>query len=96
MFEIETTDLFDKWRNKLKDLVAKDRIRARLVLMSRGILGDTRPVGEGVFEARIHHGAGYRLYFINKGNKIILLLCGGDKSTQEADIKKAHNLAKEV
>jgi putative addiction module killer protein len=65
MFEIETTEVFDKWRDKLKDTEAKDRIRARLVLMSRGILGDTKPVGNGVFEARIHHGAGYRLYFIN-------------------------------
>ena len=64
--------------------------------MSRAILGDTKPVGNGVFEARIHHGAGYRLYFINKGNRIILLLCGGDKKTQAADIKKAHDLAKEV
>ena len=96
MFEIETTEFFDKWRNKLKDPVAKDRIRARLVLMSRGILGDTKSVGEGVFEARIHYGVGYRLYFMNKGNKIILLLCGGDKNTQEADIKKAHDLAEEV
>ena len=96
MFEIETTELFDKWRNKLKDTVAKDRIRARLVLMSRGILGDTKPVGEGVFEARLHYGAGYRLYFIIKKNTIILLLCGGDKKTQSADIKKAHSIAKEV
>ena len=96
MYEIETTDFFDKWRDKLKDIVAKDRIRARLVLMSRGVLGDTSHVGKGVFEARIHYGAGYRLYFVNKGNRIILLLCGGDKSTQKSDIKKAHDLAEEV
>ena len=96
MFEIETTELFDKWRNKLKDVVAQDRIRARLVLMSRGILGDTKPVGKGVFEARIHYGAGYRLYFTSKENKTILFLYGGDKNTQATDIKKAQDLAKEL
>ena len=64
--------------------------------MSRGILGDTKPVGEGVFEARIHYGAGYRLYFTKRQNRIILLLCGGDKKTQTSDIKKAHDIAKEI
>jgi len=64
--------------------------------MSLGTLGKIRSLGDGLFETKIYYGPGYRLYFVNKGKKIIVLLCGGDKSTQSRDIKKARELAKEV
>ena len=80
---------FDNWFDFLRDRRAKAKIRARLDRVEDGNLGDYKSVGEGVFELRIDYGPGYRIYFGQEGSKIILLLCGGDKSTQIQDIRKA-------
>ena len=80
---------FTDWLNGLRDKVAAARIRVRLLRVAAGNLGDCQPVGEGVHELRIHVGPGYRVYFGRHGEAIILLLCGGDKATQSADIRRA-------
>ena len=91
---ILTTDVFDKWFDKLRDNHAKARINARLRRASEDNLGDVKPVGEGVFEMRIHYGPGYRLYFMQKPLELVILLVGGDKSTQTQDIESALSLVK--
>jgi len=96
MYEIETIDEFDNWLANLRDGKAQKVIVKRIRVMSLGTLGDVRGLGGGLFEAKIHYGPGYRLYFVNTGPTIIVLLCGGDKSTQQADIKKARAFAKEL
>lgn len=95
MFELRQTPEFANWLKGLRDRVGLQRIAVRLDRMQLGNLGDVQPVGEGVSEARIHHGPGYRIYFIRRGDTLILLLCGGDKSTQARDIERAKSLAKE-
>lgn len=95
MFDIHQTETFTKWRSKLKDDRAKAYIAARLDRLYFGHIGDAAPVGEGVSELRIHYGPGYRIYFQKRGSAIVVLLCGGDKSTQAKDIAKAKILAKE-
>ena len=95
MFDLQETDTFQAWRSRLKDERAKGAIAARLVRLSYGHIGDAKPVGEGVSELRIHHGPGYRIYFRRRGNTIIVLLCGGNKSTQARDIRTAKQLAQE-
>lgn len=80
---------FDQWLNGLRDRQARARIDVRLGRVRLGNLGDTRDVGEGVHELKVDYGPGYRLYYANAGRRILLLLCGGDKSTQAADIKRA-------
>lgn len=80
---------FREWRESLSDRKAVAAIRARLTRIQRGLFGDCEPVGEGVFEFRIDFGPGYRGYFFRAGRRVILLLCGGDKKTQAADISKA-------
>jgi putative addiction module killer protein len=80
---------FERWLNGLPDRRARARINARLARVRLGNLGDTRDVGEGVHELKIDYGPGYRLYFGNIGADVVLLLCGGAKSTQQADIKRA-------
>ena len=92
MFTIVKTKNFDKWLDKLRDRHARLHILDRINNMIDGNLGDVKPVGEGVSEARIHYGAGYRLYFCQTGKVVIVLLCGGDKSTQSKDIEKAKEL----
>lgn len=92
MFLIEKTDEFDKWFRKLKDIKAKAKILLRLQRFEDGNLGDTSSVGEGIDEMRIHFGPGYRIYYKRHQARLILLLIGGDKSTQEEDIKKAKKL----
>lgn len=82
-------NLFDGWLHSLRDRRAKAKIRARLDRVEDGNLGDFKLVGEGVFELRIDYGPGYRVYFGQEGTTIIILLYGGDKSTQEQDIRKA-------
>jgi putative addiction module killer protein len=91
-----TTSLFDDWFLGLRDRQAKARIQARIDRAELGNLGDYKPVGEGVFEMRIFYGAGYRLYFVLRGSEIVVLLAGGDKSTQSVDIQKAIQLSKQV
>lgn len=88
-------DEFKDWLSGLRDSRAKAKVTLRVRQMEAGNLGDVEPIGEGVSEARIHYGPGYRLYFIEEGPVIIILLCGGDKNSQKRDIKRAKALAKE-
>lgn len=94
--QIRQTSTFTKWFGALKDGNARARINVRIRRISLGNLGDVKPVGQGVSELRIDYGPGYRIYFVKHGEIIIILLCGGDKSTQEKDIQKAHELALQV
>ena len=94
--EIRRTDIFDKCLKKLSDTVGKFMIDARIRRMEEGLFGDVKHVGNGVFEMRIHHGPGYRVYYTMVENQIIILLCGGDKSTQRSDIAKAKEMVKEL
>ena len=91
--EILTSSIFDHWLFRLKDRQAKRRIQMRIDRMEEGNFGDVQPVGEGISELRIHCGAGYRVYFIQRDKRIVILLCGGDKSTQQKDIIKAKLIA---
>ena len=93
MPRIRKTNVFFKWMKKLKDVVAKAHINRRIDRLSRGNPGDVEPIGEGCSEIRIDYGPGYRIYFKDTGRGIILILCGGDKSTQQGDIEKAKRLA---
>lgn len=95
-YEIQTTDVFDKWSEKLKDRQAAMAIAMRLARVANGNFGDTKIIGDGVSELRIFVGPGYRIYFTIRNNEIIILLCGGDKSTQQRDIEKAKELAKNL
>lgn len=96
MKTIHTTEVFDDWFNNLRDKQGKVRIEARLRRIEQGNFGDIKPVGEGVSELRIDYGPGYRVYLTQHGIEIIVLLAGGDKSTQEKDIKKALELAQQL
>jgi putative addiction module killer protein len=93
MVEILRSQTFADWLNSLRDNQARLRINARIIRMEAGNMGDTAPVGEGVSELRIHHGPGYRVYFVQRGT--VILLCGGDKSTQPADIRRAKQMARD-
>jgi len=93
MVELLRTADFEKWLSRLKDGRAVARIADRLDRLAMGNPGDVKPVGEGVSELRIAYGPGYRVYFLQKGSIVILLLCGGDKSSQSKDIKSAKALA---
>jgi len=91
--EVRKTDIFARWLDSLRDLRGRARILARLERLAGGNPGDVQPVGEGVSEMRIDTGPGYRVYFLRRGMKLIILLAGGDKSTQGSDIHKARLLA---
>ena len=93
MIEIRETSTFSGWLLGLADLRARAKITARIDRLQLGNPGDVQPVGDGVSEMRIHYGPGYRVYFVQRGQKLIVLLGGGDKSTQERDIKAAKILA---
>jgi putative addiction module killer protein len=95
MFVIQKTQTYDAWIRRLKDRRAPGRITSRILRAEDGNLGDVKPVGQGVSEMRINYGPGYRVYFLQRGAVVILLLCGGDKSTQSQDILEAKRLAKE-
>ena len=90
------TTNFDRWLRKLRDPLARVRILARIRRMSFGNFGDTRAVGEGLFELRIDHGPGYRVYFALRGPGDVVLLCGGDKRTQDSDIRRAQRMNSEL
>jgi putative addiction module killer protein len=92
VYEIKTTNVFDKWLSALKDRSAVTRILARLYRMEKGNLGDVKSVGQNLFEVRMFFGPGYRLYYTLEGQTIILLLCGGDKSSQCKDIEIAQKI----
>ena len=93
MVEIRKTELFAKWIDNLRDVQAKARVLVRIERLASGNAGDDKPVGEGISEMRIDYGPGYRVYFIKRGNELIILLAGGDKGSQTADIKVAIRLA---
>jgi putative addiction module killer protein len=93
MIEIRRTAVFIDWLAKLRDKRAQIKISARIDRLILGNAGDVEPVGEGISEMRIHYGPGYRVYFVRRESAIIVLLCGGDKSTQTKDIKTAKMLA---
>ena len=96
MFRVLQTEAFRRWLDKLQDDRAVGSITRRLERVQRGNLGDIRPVGGGVSEMRISYGPGYRLYFVRQGADIIVLLCGGDKGSQDRDVQRAKRLAKEL
>jgi putative addiction module killer protein len=96
MMILQQTATFKNWRSQLKDARALGLIASRLDRLSFGHMGDVEPIGEGISELRIHYGSGYRIYFKRRGNTIIILLCGGDKSTQTKDIRAAKRLAREL
>ncbi|WP_067094114.1 type II toxin-antitoxin system RelE/ParE family toxin [Marinomonas atlantica] len=93
MYNIKLTDEFDVWLNGLKDNITRLRLARRLEKASRGALGDVKSVGEGVFEMREHFGAGWRMYYVQQGDTIIIMLAGGDKSSQSRDIARAKQIA---
>jgi putative addiction module killer protein len=93
MYSIKALSEFTLWLNSLKDGVTRIRLARRLDKAQRGNLGDVKPVGHGVFEMREHFGPGWRLYYVQQGQTLIVMLGGGDKSTQSADITKAIKLA---
>ncbi|UXS05543.1 type II toxin-antitoxin system RelE/ParE family toxin [Agrobacterium tumefaciens] len=95
MIELKQTSTFAKWEARLRDRRARTMIAARLMRLAAGLPGDVEPVGEGVSELRIHYGPGYRVYFQQRGDVLIVLLCGGNKGSQSNDIAKAKKLAKE-
>lgn len=94
---VVTTDVYDKWlqRLKRKDPRTGARIQMRVDRLITGSPGDAEAIGGGLSELRIHHGPGYRVYYWQQGDVLLILLCGGDKSSQTRDIEKAHEIAKE-
>jgi len=96
MLEIRETKVYARWFSKLRDRQVKARIDTRIRRLSLGNPGDVKPVGEGVSELRIDYGPGYRVYFIQRASTVIVLLAGGDKRTQQQDIKQALELARNL
>ncbi|MDP1734937.1 MAG: type II toxin-antitoxin system RelE/ParE family toxin [Sulfuritalea sp.] len=96
MIEVRKADVFAQWLDKLGDLQARARVQARIERLAAGNPGDAEPVGEGVSELRINYGPGYRVYFRKRRRELIILLAGGDKSTQARDIKTALRLARNL
>jgi putative addiction module killer protein len=94
MIELKQTEIYQKWQARLRDKRARTIIATRLMRLAEGLPGDVEPVGEGVSELRIHYGPGYRVYFQRRGNLLVVLLCGGNKSTQVRDIAAAKELVK--
>ena len=95
MFEIFQSATFVRWLGDLKDRQARMRILARLDRVALGNFGDAQPVGEGISELRIHYGSGYRLYCLRSGLRVVVMLCGGDKSSQSRDIEQAKAIARD-
>ncbi len=96
MTEIRKTEVFAKWIDGLRDVRAKARILVRIERLASGNPGDAEPVGEGVSELRIDYGPGYQVYYKRQGHALIVLLAGGDKRTQDRDIRRALQLAREL
>jgi putative addiction module killer protein len=93
---IKRTDEFSSWLRDLRDIRARAKVLARIDRLSLGNPGDVAPVGDGISEMRIHYGPGYRVYYVQRGEEIVVLLCGGDKSSQVSDIRAAKKLANEL
>ena len=96
MLEVQTTELFDRWFSSLRDVRARARIDIRIRRLRQGNPGDVKTVGGGVFELRLTYGPGYRVYYIGRGEELVILLAGGDKSSQPKDIEVAKSLAKDL
>jgi putative addiction module killer protein len=96
MIDVLMTTTFKKWLKNLKNPIAKVKIQARIKRVEMGNFGDIKPIGYGLSELRVNEGAGYRLYMKNENNKLVILLCAGDKSTQQKDIDTAIKMAKEL
>jgi putative addiction module killer protein len=96
MVEIRKTELFAKWIDNLRDVQAKGRVLVRIERLASGNAGAVKPVGDGISEMRIDYGPGYRVYFTKHGSELIILLAGGDKGSQSADIKVALHLARDL
>jgi putative addiction module killer protein len=96
MTQIRKTETFAQWLDGLRDVRARARVQVRIERLAAGNAGDVEPVGEGVFELRIDYGPGYRVYFKRHGREVVILLAGGDKRTQSADIKTALRLARHL
>jgi putative addiction module killer protein len=96
MIEVRQTEVFSKWFDSLHDRQARARINVRIRRLSLGNFGDAKPVGEGVSELRINFGPGYRVYFVRRGRSLVILLAGGDKDSQDRDIRNAQKLAREL
>ena len=96
MFEIRETSAYALWFSALRDRMAKVRINIRIRRLSLGNFGDIRPVGDGASELRIHYGPGYRIYLKKQGDALVILLAGGDKSSQDQDIRLAKELARNL
>ncbi|MGD0310284.1 MAG: type II toxin-antitoxin system RelE/ParE family toxin [Acidobacteriota bacterium] len=92
--EIRKTEAFERWFARLRDRMAIARIQSRIDRLQLGLSGDIRPLGKGVLELRIDYGPGYRIYFLQRGAEVVILLAGGDKRTQSRDIKKALEYAR--
>jgi putative addiction module killer protein len=92
--DIRRSDVFIRWLNKLRDDRAVSRINKRIWRLAKGNPGDVKPIGEGISEMRIDYGPGYRVYYQDTGMEIIILLCGGDKTTQNSDIANAKKIAR--
>ena len=96
MFEVRETATYAEWFTSLRDKTARTRIDIRIRRLSIGNPGDVKPVGEGVSELRVDYGPGYRVYFVQKADVFVVLLAGGDKSTQDRDIRQAKALARDL
>ena len=96
MLQIRKTETFAQWLDGLRDVRARARVQVRIERLAAGSAGDVEPVGEGVSELRIDYGPGYRVYFKKHGREVVILLAGGDKRTQSADLKTALRLARNV
>lgn len=95
MIEVRQTLVFRRWLAELRDIIAVKVVKRRIVRVQAGLFGDAKSVGGGVFELRVNHGPGYRVYFARRGDLVVLLLCGGDKDSQVRDIGRARELVAE-
>ena len=96
MVEVLQTEVFARWFRRLRDRRARARIQVRIDRLGLGLSGDVQPVGEGVSELRIDYGPGYRVYFVRRGDTVVVLLAGGDKASQDRDIPAALALARSL
>ena len=96
MIEIRRTEIFDRWIRKLRDPNAKARIQIRIDRLGRGLFGDVKDIGQGLSELRVDYGPGYRVYLMKRGDVLLILLCGGDKRSQDDDVARAKRLKEEI